>query len=92
MSPVDESFDWDDANTAHLARHGITPREAEEVIRRDPKLMEVHLRSGEIRRKEVGETASGKILTIVTIARGYKIRVVTGWPSDRTERRYWLAP
>jgi len=24
--------DWDDANVEHIARHGITPEEAEEVL------------------------------------------------------------
>lgn len=26
-------FDWDDANEDHIARHGVTPAEAEEVVR-----------------------------------------------------------
>jgi hypothetical protein len=31
----DELFDWDDANINHIAEHGVSPDEAEEVIRRD---------------------------------------------------------
>jgi hypothetical protein len=26
-------FDWDDANEEHIAQHGVTPAEAEEVFR-----------------------------------------------------------
>jgi hypothetical protein len=29
-------FDWDDANEEHLARHGVTPEEAEEALT-DPR-------------------------------------------------------
>lgn len=26
------AFDWDDANSAHVSRHGVTPAEAEQVV------------------------------------------------------------
>ena len=26
------AFEWDDANTAHIVRHGIRPEEAEQVV------------------------------------------------------------
>jgi len=29
-------FDWDEANIAHLARHTVTPEEAEQVMLSDP--------------------------------------------------------
>jgi len=29
-------FDWDEANQRHLARHNVTPQEAEEVVLGDP--------------------------------------------------------
>ncbi len=33
MTGVKEpAFDWDDANVAHIARHAVTPAEAEQVI------------------------------------------------------------
>ena len=78
MSAVDEPFEWDEANIAHLARHGVSPAQAEEVIRSMPLILGLDLRSGELRRREVGETQEGEVLTIVSIARGYNIRVVTG--------------
>jgi len=29
-------FDWDDANRGHIAAHGITPEEAEQVVQNIP--------------------------------------------------------
>lgn len=29
-------FDWDEANIGHIARHGVTPEEAEESMLNDP--------------------------------------------------------
>ncbi len=61
-------FDWDDGNTAHLARHGVTREEAEEVIANQPYFLSVELRDGELRRREVGETRSGRILIVISVA------------------------
>jgi hypothetical protein len=30
------SFDWDRGNTGHIARHGVTPGEVEELFANDP--------------------------------------------------------
>ena len=32
-------FEWDDNNEGHLARHGITPDEAEQVVLNGPAWM-----------------------------------------------------
>lgn len=29
-------FDWDEENLAHIAKHGVTRREAEEALNSDP--------------------------------------------------------
>jgi len=29
-------FDWDEFNIAHIARHGVKPHEAEEVVTNEP--------------------------------------------------------
>ena len=54
-------FDWDEANVGHIARHGITPVEAEGVIRAADVVAE-NIRQGESRAVVVGETASGRTL------------------------------
>jgi hypothetical protein len=42
-------FDWDDANILHLARHDITPEEAERVIKNHPVDLIVQHVNGEWR-------------------------------------------
>ena len=39
-------FDWDDANRNHLARHDVTPQEAEEVVLGDPLDIELQTAEG----------------------------------------------
>jgi uncharacterized DUF497 family protein len=89
MSDVIEPFEWDEANIGHIAKHGITPQDAEEVVRNQPLTLCVSLRFGELRRNELGATAAGRVLIVVTVARGYRIRVVTAWPADKGMRHLW---
>jgi hypothetical protein len=37
-------FDWDAANVAHIAQHGITPEECEEAYKNGPMVIEVQER------------------------------------------------
>jgi uncharacterized DUF497 family protein len=46
-------FEWDDGNRKHIARHGVTPEEAEEVITSHPLVLEVQFRN----RERVGSSA-----------------------------------
>jgi len=62
-------FDWDDESLKHLARHGIATNEAEEVTLNRPIDLESHLRDGEERVVQVGETDGGKILIEITSVR-----------------------
>ena len=48
-------FDWDEANRGHIAQHGVTPDEAEQVIANRPVDTKVQLRGGEERYLQVGE-------------------------------------
>ena len=73
-------FDWDEANTAHIARHGVEPYEAEEVILNNPIDLEFVSRNGEERVHQVGETSAGRVLRIVSTVRTGRIRIVTAVP------------
>lgn len=42
-------YDWDELNIGHIALHGITPGEAEQVIGNEPLDLEVQFRNGEKR-------------------------------------------
>ena len=83
-------FDWDRGNREHIARHRITPEEAEQVVLNDPIDLTMQLQDGEERTPQVGETDAGRILLVVTTWRGEKIRVVTAVRAKRALRELYL--
>jgi hypothetical protein len=84
-------FDWDDANRKHVAEHGVTPSEAEEVIANNPLDLEVQYRNGEERVLQIGETNALRILVVVTTWRGSRIRVVTAFLATPQLRKFYTA-
>ncbi len=72
-------FDWDEANRGHIARHGVTVEEAEEAFNSDTLELGFDFIDEEERIEELGATANGRILRIVTTIRGDKVRVVTAF-------------
>ena len=79
-------FLWDASNIDHIARHDISPEEAEQVVENDPFDIARYLRNGEARLNQVGETDAGRVLVVVTTQRGEDTRVVTAHPADRDMR------
>lgn len=84
-------FNWDKQNIEHLARHQILAVETEQVILNRPVDLDSHLRNGEERTVQIGETDSGRILIVVSTMRDSKVRVVTAWPAKERLRRYFQA-
>ena len=82
-------FDWNDANIQHIARHDVTPEEAEQVIQNDPVDVGATLRNKEDRTLHLGETNAGRVLFLVATQRLGLIRVVTARPARRTERDFY---
>lgn len=82
-------FGWDKGNIEHIALHGITPEEAEQVIENDPLDAGVVLRNGEMRTVHLGETDAGKVLVVITTERDNMFRVVTARPAKRKERAFY---
>ncbi len=78
-------FDWDENNLEHIARHGVTAHEVEELMMNDPLDFGRVLRNGEDRTVQVGITDDGRFLTVITAERGYKIRVVTAYDARRVQ-------
>jgi hypothetical protein len=70
-------FDWDDANTSHIARHDVTPEEVEQAFANDPLVLATQLRGGEKRVLCAGMTDAGRALQFVYTMRRTRIRVVT---------------
>lgn len=88
------SFQWDEANQGHLARHSVTPEEAEQSILGDA--LDVELQSGdevhdEERLLQIGRTGSGRVLQIVTTWRDGQVRVISAWDAPKQLRLYYLA-
>ena len=77
-------FEWNESNTDHIARHGVTPVEAEEVIAGRPIVLQVQFRNGERRELCAGRTAKGRAIAVVYTVRGGRVRVVTAFPARRS--------
>ena len=84
-------FDWDQANIQHIAKHGITPEEVEQVVLNEPIDLTMQLRDGEERTPQVGETDAGRILVVITTWRDGLIRVVTAFPAKIALRKLYVA-
>ena len=84
-------FDWNEANISHIAEHGISPSEAEQVVLNNPLDLQFQLRNGEERIAQVGETDAGRILVVITTMRDDLIRVVTAFPAKERIRNVYLA-
>jgi uncharacterized DUF497 family protein len=94
MSDHGLSFEWDEANKRHLAKHDVRPEEAEQAITGDPLDIELQTAgetSDEERLLQIGQTEKGRILQIVTTWRGGKVRVISAWDAPRQLRLYYLA-
>ena len=86
MYMAELQFEWNENNTDHIARHGVTPVEAEEVIARDPIVLQVQFRKGERRVLCAGRTVKGRAITVVYTIRKGRVRVVTAFPAKRRVR------
>ncbi|MBI3540937.1 MAG: BrnT family toxin [Deltaproteobacteria bacterium] len=84
-----ESFEWDRGNTdKSFKKHGITPREAEEVFL-DEQLHvvdDVKHAEKEARFIAVGKTVEEKILFVVFTLRGDKVRIISARKANKKER------
>jgi uncharacterized DUF497 family protein len=83
-------FDWDAENIRHIARHGITPQEVEEVLKRFPIDLEYQEYDGEERIMQIGVTSTGRLLVIVTTMISGTIRVVTAFPATEKQRAAYV--
>ena len=84
-------FDWDVANTGHLAKHRVEPAEAEQVFENAPLIRGHEIVDGEDRWTAVGITERLRVLVIVFSMRDELIRPITGWDADRQTKREFFA-
>jgi uncharacterized DUF497 family protein len=77
------SFLWDYDNLTHIAEHGVSAEEAEQVLNCDTMLIEYQNRNDEERFMEIGVTHRGRFLIVVFTSREEAIRVVTAYDPTR---------
>jgi uncharacterized DUF497 family protein len=82
-------FDWDAANIRHIARHKVSPEEAEQVIENNPLDLTRRIVNGEERIVHLGETTAGRILFVIVTNRDELIRVVTAYRAKRAVRKFY---
>jgi uncharacterized DUF497 family protein len=83
---------WTESDVAHLARHGVTPEEVEEVLAAGP-IWRRGRTHRETQRKSLyafGQTDSGRYLFIVLCPRELgRARCITAMDMDEKARRYY---
>jgi uncharacterized protein len=90
MNGPEIEFDWDEANTSHVARHSVLPEEAEQIILNDPLDLGIEIVEGEERCLNLGATAQGRVLLVMTTWREDRVRVVTAFePIKRLIQFYY---
>ena len=88
--PDGVEFDWDDGNIAHLAMHGVTPVEFEQVVNNEPLDLDYESIDGEDRYRAVGLTGGGRLLSVVFTIRRGKVRGITAFPATAADRKAFL--
>jgi len=75
-------FDWDQANTEHIAIHHVTPKEVEQVFVNDEMDIDYDVVGGEERWTVIGETDKARVLIVVFTMRDDLIRTVTAYETS----------
>ncbi|OFV98579.1 MAG: hypothetical protein A3H28_04280 [Acidobacteria bacterium RIFCSPLOWO2_02_FULL_61_28] len=84
-------FEWDATNVSHIARHKVTPDEAEQALRNDPFDLCYEMVGGEERWTSIGHADNLRVLLLVWTLRGEEVvRVVTARGASKTAGRVYL--
>ncbi len=84
-------FDWDANNLRKIRAHRIAAAEVEQMLSNNPIPIYEQDVEGEVRYVYYGETDAGRLLAVVLVERGEKIRVVTAYGMDAGQKRDYLA-
>lgn len=84
-------FEWDKANIAHIAKHNVLPKEAEEVFFDKDNVQDEDLEDSkdEERFLIIGKTDKGRVLYQIFTIRGDKIRVISSRDINKKEVRLY---
>jgi uncharacterized DUF497 family protein len=79
-------FEWDEENREHIGRHGLRVEDVEFVLQHRTLDLGLQDWQEEERFSEVGMTASGRVIEVVTTWRGNKVRIVTAYDATKRKR------
>jgi uncharacterized DUF497 family protein len=85
------ALEWDSRNRKHIARHRVSPEEAEQVLQNDPLTVQFQDHDAEEGVLCLGQTDRGRLLAVVYAERGQAIRVVTAYPMTRRLEEFYLS-
>lgn len=78
-------FEWDDGNRDHVARHAVSPEEAEQACVNARRV----LRGRPGRYAAYGQTEAGRYLAVILIRKAAGlIRIITAREMDEHEKRW----
>ena len=80
----------DAKNRRQIARHGITPEEAEEAVQIEPLEADIQQHESEERVLCFGRTKSGRLLTVLYTERRGNIRVITAYEMTKAQQRLYF--
>ena len=84
-------FEWDATNVSHIARHKVTPEEAEQALLNDPFDLGYEIADGEERWTSIGHADNLRVLVLVwALGEGEAVRVITAREAAKTSRRAYL--
>lgn len=83
-------FEWDRANTLHIARHKVLPEEAEEVFSDKDNVLDEDIEHSKTEERFliIGKTGKGRLLYQIFTRRGNRIRIISSRDINRKE--VWL--
>jgi uncharacterized protein len=82
-------YEWDEAKReSNLRKHGLDFADADLVYENPNKLTLPAIKRGEVRLQDIALVdVAGRILSLVYVARGYNVRVISFRNASRKERR-----
>jgi len=84
-------FDWDKFNLRKIRAHRIKVEEVESALSHAPIAIYEQDVDSEMRYVYYGETDAARLLAVVLVERGEKIRVVTAYDLDAGQKRDYFA-
>ncbi len=84
-------FDWDQANTEHIASHRVTREEVEQVFANDEMDIDYDVIGGQERWTVIGQTDQARVLIVVFTMRGDAVRTMTAYEASGRVRMEYFA-